>query len=58
MVADTKMFIAIKKEAILEIMPLIIDSINKWQRNKLDAYYKSENFDSRLNFIFRDIVME
>ena len=51
---DTKMFIAIKKEAILEIMPVVIKSINEWQRNELDNYWSKKGFNSRVQYIYRD----
>tara|TARA_R110000822_G_scaffold84617_1_gene198550 strand:- start:9 stop:488 length:480 start_codon:yes stop_codon:yes gene_type:complete len=51
---DTKMFIAVKKEAILEIMPKVITALNKWQRNELDAYADLKGFENRIAFIFRD----
>jgi len=35
---DTKMFIAVKKEAIIDIMPIVINALNKWQRSELDRY--------------------
>jgi hypothetical protein len=51
---DTKMFIAAKKEAILEIMPKVITALNKWQRNELDRYANLKGFDNRISFIVRD----
>ena len=51
---DTKMFLATKKENILNVMPKIIDTINTWQRNELDIYWSKKGFESRMQFLFRN----
>jgi hypothetical protein len=51
---NTKMFIAVKKEAIIDIMPIVIDALNKWQRRDLDRYADSKGFENRMSFLFRD----
>lgn len=50
---DTNLFVATKKENILQVMPKVIEAINKWQRFKLDEYWKSEGFESRGQFLYR-----
>jgi hypothetical protein len=55
---NTKMFIAVNKEAIIEVMPLIINALNKWQRKKLDAYVDKKGFNNRASFLFRDKYSE
>lgn len=51
---NTKMFIAVEKEAIIKVMPLVIKAINEWQRNDLDRYADSKGFENRMSFLFRD----
>jgi hypothetical protein len=49
---DTKMFIATKKENILEVMPKVIKSINEWQRFELQTTFIKEGFESVLQFLY------
>lgn len=51
---DTKMFIVTKKENILEVMPKVIEGLNKFIRFELKAYSEKKGFDSIRAFIFRD----
>lgn len=51
---DTKLFVATKKENILELMPKVIENLNEYIRIELDAYWDRKGFDSRGQFIFRD----
>jgi hypothetical protein len=51
---DTTMFVATKKENILNVMPKVIDTLNVWQRKKLDAYWKEKGFNCRASFLLRD----
>jgi len=52
MSVNTKMFVATSKENILKIMPKVIEELNKWQREKLDNYWKENGFKSRVHYIF------
>ncbi len=49
---DAKLFVATKKENILEVMPKVIDSLNVYIREELDRYWQKENFLSRAVFMF------
>ena len=49
---DTRMFIATKKENILEVMPKVIKAINEWQRFELKTASEKAGFDNILQFLF------
>lgn len=51
---STTLFIGAKKEKMFDLMPKLIEDLNKWQRDQLDTYWKSKGFESRLEFQFRD----
>ena len=49
---NTVMFIATKKENILETMPKVIKAINEWQRFQLNTAYKKAGYKSVLQFLY------
>ena len=51
---DTKAFVAVKKEAVIDLMPKLIKDLNEWQRGELKHYADSEGFDSITRFLFRN----
>jgi len=51
---DTKLFVGTESRNIVEVMPKVIDSLNKWQREHFDRYWKEQGFDRRVEFLFRD----
>lgn len=51
---NTKMFVATKTKNILEVMPIAIKAINKWQREHLDNYWDKKGFKNRISFLHRD----
>jgi hypothetical protein len=51
---DSKLFVATKKENILQVMPKVIEGLNTYIRAELDAYLEEKGFSNRMQFMFRD----
>jgi hypothetical protein len=51
---STKLFVATESKNIVDLMPVVIGAINKWQRNHFDKYLAEKGFDNRVSFLFRD----
>jgi hypothetical protein len=51
---STQLFVATESKNIVDVMPVVIDAINKWQRKRFDKYLAEKGFDNRVSFLFRD----
>jgi hypothetical protein len=51
---SSKAFVVTGKENLVEVMNTVVDSINKWQRSKLDSHIETTEYINRMNFIHRD----
>lgn len=51
MACETKVFVATKKENIINVMPKLINDLNKWQQNQLDTHWEEKGFKSRLQYL-------
>lgn len=49
---NATLFVATKKENILDVMPKVIETLNTYIRKELDEYWKKEGFENRTHFIF------
>lgn len=51
---DTKLFVTTSGDNIINVMPKVIDAVNKWQRNYLDNYWDKKGFQNRISFLSRN----
>lgn len=54
MSVNTKMFVTAGQEKFLDIMPKVVEQLNKWQREKLHSYCKENGFNNIFSYLWRD----
>jgi len=51
---STVMFLAVEKSRFLDVMPFVINALDKYVRRELDKYWKLKGYNNRASFLCSD----